>query len=226
MLCAVSRAMLMLVFTPFRLKLTNKYILTKITARPADGRLLRFGHGCGWLWLWGRVALSIGVKFKLSNFELLICLVVCMGEETLNIKFQPDRIIFRPRAMTLKLYTTPGPEQWRSIWTVIAHGKLRRRVRPHLSSTRRILSRLATLVSRTQWRAHKFWFLLVWVCGLPMKSKTSTPGFSSSGLLLRCGVALFDPWRGENKPNKPTPIKKSFYVLIRIFWHDFDKKMT
>ena len=40
--------------------------------------------------------------FQLSNFELLICMVIWLDEKTLDMKFQQDRIIFRPRAMTLK----------------------------------------------------------------------------------------------------------------------------
>ena len=50
-----------------------------------------------------RVALNTGVNFQLSNFELLISLVVPMDEKTLNIKFQPDLIIFRPSATARKL---------------------------------------------------------------------------------------------------------------------------
>ena len=44
----------------------------------------------------------IGVNFLLPNFELPIWLVDGTGEETLNMKFKPDRIIFRPRTMALK----------------------------------------------------------------------------------------------------------------------------
>ena len=44
------------------------------------------------------------MNFLLSDFKLLIGLGVGIDEETLNTKFQPVRIIFRPRAMASKFY--------------------------------------------------------------------------------------------------------------------------